>query len=606
MRMWIKIIVVTLLLLLSPSSFRSQGVSVFPITNPHQQFFDASGDPLASGFVCTYVAGTSTPLATYTDSIGTIPNSNPVLLDSGGFANIWLIGADTYKYAVYAAGTPPYTCPPATGVLQWTVDGVKGEPNAPPATINVQNYGALVDGTTDVTAAFTTAFAAAVSTGACVAIPSAAQVGGVGYLVHSATVGTVNTSGTAVTWVNGTGFTTGGTWTNESILINNVRYQILNVVNSTSLTLASSAGTQSGVAYTKSAFSFKSPVCINTGSGSGGGGGLFATSLIDTTTINADLFEFAQGSQGSSIQGLSLRTNGVPIGNSAIVVNFTSSLDGDGLSPMTVKELSISNFYDGIVVPTESNPNGLYITKLNIANNIHSGFTARNGLGVYISQSQLLGNGAANIDLEGGAGYWFTDVQTTNATNDLIIHSANQVFATNFIADTSLADAIVINGGSEIEFKGSWATAINPLTGTSGGWGVNCISTTGFNWLGGWIRSSYTGGFHAQAGCTKFSISNARISDNGHNNGSVTCNGIAGACGILVDAGVSYFQIFNNQIGVDNADTANEQKVGVGIATGASDHYQVTGNLNTDFANVTTNFVMDGGTGTHKTVSGNN
>lgn len=59
--------------------------------------------------------------------------------------------------------------------------------------------------------------------------------------------GTVNTSGTAVTWVSGGKFF--ASWAGETILINGVSYTIATVNSSTSITLTTSAGTQSGVAY---------------------------------------------------------------------------------------------------------------------------------------------------------------------------------------------------------------------------------------------------------------------------------------------------------------------------------------------------------------------
>lgn len=65
-----------------------------------QQFIDQNGAPYAGGFLYSYTAGTSTPQQTYTDATGLTPNTNPVVLDSAGRANIWL-GAGTYKLALY-------------------------------------------------------------------------------------------------------------------------------------------------------------------------------------------------------------------------------------------------------------------------------------------------------------------------------------------------------------------------------------------------------------------------------------------------------------------------------------------------------------------------
>ena len=80
---------------------------------PKLQFFDANGAPLAGGLLYTYAAGTTTPLASYTDSTGLIANTNPIVLDSRGEANVWL-GTASYKLALYTS----------VNVLIWTVDNI--------------------------------------------------------------------------------------------------------------------------------------------------------------------------------------------------------------------------------------------------------------------------------------------------------------------------------------------------------------------------------------------------------------------------------------------------------------------------------------------------
>lgn len=62
-----------------------------------QRYFDANGVPLAGGSLTTYLAGTTTPLATYTDQSGVTPNTNPIVLDSSGGASVWL-GTSAYKF----------------------------------------------------------------------------------------------------------------------------------------------------------------------------------------------------------------------------------------------------------------------------------------------------------------------------------------------------------------------------------------------------------------------------------------------------------------------------------------------------------------------------
>lgn len=63
-----------------------------------QQFFAANGAPLAAGLVYFYVPGTTTPKTTYKDAGATISNTNPVQLDSGGFAIIY--GSGSYRMVV--------------------------------------------------------------------------------------------------------------------------------------------------------------------------------------------------------------------------------------------------------------------------------------------------------------------------------------------------------------------------------------------------------------------------------------------------------------------------------------------------------------------------
>jgi hypothetical protein len=80
-----------------------------------------NGHPLANGKICTYFAGTSTPTATYTDVTGTIQNSNPIRLDSAGFATIYLADI-SYKIVVLDGTGADGTC--GTGVQQWSQDNV--------------------------------------------------------------------------------------------------------------------------------------------------------------------------------------------------------------------------------------------------------------------------------------------------------------------------------------------------------------------------------------------------------------------------------------------------------------------------------------------------
>ena len=72
-----------------------------PIGNGFQ-FFTTTGLPLNGGYIYTYQAGSTTPLATYTDSGGTVSNTNPIQLGTDGRPpqEIWLNSGYSYKFVL--------------------------------------------------------------------------------------------------------------------------------------------------------------------------------------------------------------------------------------------------------------------------------------------------------------------------------------------------------------------------------------------------------------------------------------------------------------------------------------------------------------------------
>jgi len=67
------------------------------------QFLDNSGNVLTGGKIYTYSAGTTTPLATYTDNLGTTAHTNPIILDASGriaTGEIWLTTGLGYKFVL--------------------------------------------------------------------------------------------------------------------------------------------------------------------------------------------------------------------------------------------------------------------------------------------------------------------------------------------------------------------------------------------------------------------------------------------------------------------------------------------------------------------------
>lgn len=83
------------------------------LPNVIQYFYDSNGAPLAGGKLYSYAAGTTTPLATYTDETAVTPNTNPIILNAAGQANVW-IGSLAYKFKLTDS----------LNNVQWTVDNV--------------------------------------------------------------------------------------------------------------------------------------------------------------------------------------------------------------------------------------------------------------------------------------------------------------------------------------------------------------------------------------------------------------------------------------------------------------------------------------------------
>lgn len=82
--------------------------------SPKQRFFDNNGNPAANGTLSTFAAGTTTPIATYTDNTAVTQNTNPIVLNFRGECDLWLKPNVAYKLQLNDAN----------GVLIWTVDQI--------------------------------------------------------------------------------------------------------------------------------------------------------------------------------------------------------------------------------------------------------------------------------------------------------------------------------------------------------------------------------------------------------------------------------------------------------------------------------------------------
>ena len=113
-------------------------VNLSPIGNG-VNFLGVDGLPLSGGLLYSYQAGSSTPLVTYTDVNGLIPNANPIVLGTDGRvpSAVWLTDGFNYKFVLKTStsvtiatydniygiiGTIPTTAPtlPSGVIILWS------------------------------------------------------------------------------------------------------------------------------------------------------------------------------------------------------------------------------------------------------------------------------------------------------------------------------------------------------------------------------------------------------------------------------------------------------------------------------------------------------
>jgi hypothetical protein len=92
----------------------------------YQTVLDTNGNPVSGAKICTYLAGTTTPTATFSDSIGT-PNANPIVADSSGRFVAYLLPGASYKFIFQDATGTAATC---NGVVIRTQDNISAVPAA--------------------------------------------------------------------------------------------------------------------------------------------------------------------------------------------------------------------------------------------------------------------------------------------------------------------------------------------------------------------------------------------------------------------------------------------------------------------------------------------
>lgn len=161
-------------------------VALCPTAGCFFQAFTTGGLPLNIGKIYTYIAGGTTPQATYTTSAGNVANANPIILDTDGRTpnEVWLVQGVAYRFdlkdalgnliktydnvsgindvAAFAASSGASLIgyiSNATGAVATTVQAKLRQ------TVSVQDFGAVGDGSHDDTAAINLAIVYASAAG---------------------------------------------------------------------------------------------------------------------------------------------------------------------------------------------------------------------------------------------------------------------------------------------------------------------------------------------------------------------------------------------------------------------------------------------------------
>lgn len=541
------------------------------------QFIDSSGAPLASGTVGFYAPGTLNPLTTFQDQAGTIPNANPVPLNSRGQALIW--GSGIYRQILKDA----------SGVTIWDAltqssdAAFSGSTGASLIGFDGTNLAAQlqarINRVVDSIAALR-ALSKATYTRAFVTGYYAPHDGGGGaYQYDSADTTTADNNGTVIVAADG------GRWKLQQTTPISVKQFGAKgdgaTDDTTSFNLAF-AGMGSGTLYVPpGTFIVSSNITIGANQFLQGAGQsatiISATSLVGNTILMPNP---NSGISNLTVTGLVTRTLGRHI--------FVTA----GSGPVYVNDVTITNYFVGI----ELNGTGHFLNNI-VINNTVSSSPASYGITITGGNDQYINNVIVNntVGLQPGAGLSIISCAGSWVTNCDFIHCQNGVL-------------IAPSGSGSVTFMFFANVACD--TSTNNGWnlvtaGTAVIRDCAFDQC--WAASSTNTGFLAQGAggrVTGLHFTNFRAYNNGTDGlffqsqvGQVTFTGGAvtgnsqttpgAANGIHIGPNLNDFSISGALVGVVDGFT-DSQLAQIQVDAGTGNRIAITGcNLTTTRTPVT-------------------
>lgn len=322
----------------------------------------------------------------------------------------------------------------------------------------------------------------------------------------------------------------------------------------------------------------------------GSPGDLREGSIIQNAS-DTDFFRILNGAQGFYMRGVGgQKTGAAPAAGRFVYLDSGLTSDnGIGTIPITLKELTAYNLWDGII---GDGGNQVIVEGFMTAGIQNDGIRGGSGLiDLFLSRIRIMGAGRDAFRFDGTGGLYLNDLVGFGPTGRgmHILGNTRHIFAKHVIIDLPTGNAYEFRGTAhQMTFSDCWAAGSDVyglyIDQLAGGGGVK--------WSGGFIRANDLSGVSLGGSGADYSFGGGvKLGSNGIAESS------GDQAGLLVAAGMSNWSIDDAFVGEIPGDS-NQQQIGVHVQAGASDHYRVAG---IRYRNIATP-VLDEGTGLDKWV----
>lgn len=606
-------------------------VNLSPVGGVAAQFFDNSGNVLTGGKIYTYSAGTTTPVATYTTSAGSVAWSNPIVLDASGRVSgsgeIWLTDGIQYKFLLKDSND----------VLIATYDNIVGINSN---FVNFTNQQEIQTAT-----AGQTVFNLATTTYQPGTNSLSVFVDGVNQYGSGAQYAYIETDENTVTFTSGlhigaeVKFTTSQLNTSSANDAGQISYTYPDtnavsesvedrlaqyvsvkdfgaigngVIDDTTAiqNTIDAVGTNGGgtVYFPAGSYLISSPITnsaynfVNIE-----GAGRNATRVFGDSSSLSSVFYLGGGASGPfrcSIKNMSIDT-------AQIGVDVNSGSTNTELENLVISTsvFGVKNTGNYTVSPVRGNQ-GTHLNKLEISGYSNSGIynycaselywdeIVCNGggtaaCGIYLdSASNAVYASRANL-LSNTYGMLIADTTGVSPNPTSAITTPSQMWFSKILGDTSVTGGIYVNSGFEINLIDCWGSGSTNGYGIIVGGTVADINLVGCRALGNSKHGLLLEGANTES---RVKVTGGMFANNGY----ATSNTYDG---INIENGFGNFNIVGatcyNDTGLGLSST---QRYGIKIETGSSDNFAITGCVNN---NNLSGGISNGATGTNVQIFGN-